>query len=60
MTINGGGHMRWVAGIGAAFFAFGAAIPVHGADLTPVNPVQVFRYIGTCKDHGRDSLDRER
>jgi outer membrane protein len=35
MTINGGGHLRWVAGIGAAFFALGAAIPALGADLTP-------------------------
>jgi outer membrane protein len=41
MTINGGGHLRWVAGIGAAFFAFGATIPVYGADLTaaPIAPV---------------------
>jgi outer membrane protein len=35
MTINGGGHLRWVAGMGAAFFAYGAVIPAHGADLTP-------------------------
>jgi outer membrane protein len=41
MTINGGGHKRWIAGIGAAFFAFGAAIPVQGADLTPVQVAPV-------------------
>jgi outer membrane protein len=34
MLINGGGHLRWVAGVGTAFFIFGAAIPALGADQT--------------------------
>lgn len=31
MNRNGARHLRWLAGMGAAFFAFGAA----AADLTP-------------------------
>ena len=33
MDTNGARHLRWIAGAGAAFFAFGAA----AADLTPVS-----------------------